>query len=179
MRGKLLLTATLGPVLAIVAVFVLAGCGGSTKTITQIAPAQTSSQTSSAATMTKQQAGQAYLAAVAPANAAGDALTAKMQAYSDSTTGDQVSADAQPFEQQLTTLNAKLLALANSYPPAASDLKALVSAYNPVVGDLQSASAQNAFSAASWVQQLASDLSKTKAAVAIVRADLGLPPAKS
>ncbi len=128
--------------------------------------------------MTQAQAGQAYQAAVDPVNAAGNALGAKMQSYTDSTTADQVTTDAQPFIQAMTALNGELASLANAYPPAAADLKALVTAYNPVSGDLQSASATTVFNASSWVQQLATDLSKTKAAVAIVRSDLGLSPAQ-
>lgn len=127
--------------------------------------------------MTQAQAGQAYQAAVGPANAAGNPLDAKMQSYTDSTAADQITTDAQPFVQAMTALNAKVASLANAYPPVASDLKALVTAYNPVIGDLQSATATIVFNASSWVQQLLADLSKTKAAVAIVRSDLGLPPA--
>ena len=161
------------------AAIALVGCGGTTKTVTQTAPATQTTQTAPTTAMTRAQAGQAYVSAVAAVNAAGNAFNAKTQSYTDSTTGDQVTADAQPFIHALTALNAKLLSIANAYPPAAADLKALVTAYNPVIGDLQSASATNAFNASSWAQQLVADLSKTKAAVAIVRSDLGLPPAKA
>jgi hypothetical protein len=155
----------------------IVACGGTTKTVIQTTPVQQSTQTATAA-MTQAQAGQAYERAVAPANAAGNALSAKIETYTDSTTGAQVTADAQPFTQAMTALNGKLLSLANAYPPAAADLKALVNAYNPIIGDLQSARAATVFSASSWVQQLTTDLSKTTAAVAVVRSDLGLPPAK-
>jgi hypothetical protein len=129
--------------------------------------------------MTKQQAGQAYLAAVAPTNAAAAALAGKMRAYTDSTPGSQISAEARPFERRLTELNGKLLGIATAYPPAAADLKAFVTAYNPVIHDLRSAAAQNSVNASSWLQRLASDLTKTQTAAAIVRSDLGLPLAKS
>jgi hypothetical protein len=129
--------------------------------------------------MTKQQAGQAYLAAVAPANAAGAALAGKMRAYTDSTPGSQISAEARPVERRLTELNGKLLGIATAYPPAAADLKALATAYNPVIRDLGRVTAQSSVDASSWLQRLASDLTKTQTAAAIVRSDLGLPIAKS
>jgi hypothetical protein len=165
---------------------VLVGCGGSPKKPTQTASAKNILQTTTAAsrttpavTMTKQQAGQAYLAAVAPANAAGAALAGKMRGYTDSTPGSQISAEARPFERRLTDLNGKLLGIATAYPPAAADLKALVTAYNPVIRDLRSATAHNSVSASSWLRPLASDLTKTQTAAAIVRSDLGLPLTKS
>jgi hypothetical protein len=164
----------------------LVGCGGSPKKTTQSAPAKNISQTTTVAsrttpavTMTKQQAARAYLAAVAPANAAGAALAGKMRAYTDSTPGSQISAEARPVERRLTELNGKLLSIATAYPPAAADLKALVTAYNPVIRDLRSATAQNSVNASSWLQRLATDLTKTQTAAAIVRSDLGLPLAKS
>lgn len=164
----------------------LVGCGGSPKKPTQtalgsnISPTTTvASRATPAVTMTKQQAGQAYLAAVAPANAAGAALAGKMRAYTDSTPGSQISAQARPFERRLTELNGKLLGLATAYPPSATDLKALVTAYNPVIRDLRSATAQNSVNASSWLERLASDLTKTQTAATTVRSDLGLPRAKS
>lgn len=164
----------------------LVGCGGSPKKPTQTARAknvfQTTrvvSRTTKAVTMTKQQAGQAYLTAAAPANAAGVALAGKMRAYTDSTPGSQISADARPVERRLTELNGKLLAIAAAYPPAATDLKALVTAYSAVVRDLRSATAQSSINATSWLRRLAADLTKTQTAAAIVRSDLGLRRAKS
>jgi hypothetical protein len=164
----------------------LVGCGGSPEQPTQTASVKNitqtttvTSRTSPVMTMTQQQAGQAYLAAVAPTDAAGAALAAKMRAYTDSTPGSQISAEARPFEQRLTDLNGKLLSIATAYPPASSDLKALVTAYHPVIHDLRSATAQNSVNALSWLQRLASDLTKTQTAAAMVRSDLALPPAKS
>lgn len=163
----------------------LVGCGGSPKRPTETTPAtnilQTTtvaSRTTPAVTMTKQQAGRAYLAAVVPANAAGAALARKMRAYTNSTPGFQMSAAARPLEQRLTELNGKLLGTATAYPPAAADLKALVAAYTPVIRDLRSAARQNSVNAPSWLKRLASDLTKTQTAAAIVRSDLELPPAK-
>ena len=142
----------------------LVGCGGSR---------------TPAVTMTKQQAAQAYIAAVTAANAAGAALAGKIRAYTDSTPGSQVSADALPFERRLTELNGKLLDIATAYPPVAADLRALVTAYNPVIRDLRSATAQNSVNASAWLQRLASDLTQTQTAAATVRSKLGLPLANS
>lgn len=163
----------------------LVGCGGSPKKPTQ-APAKNVLQTSTVASrttpavrMTKQQAGQAYLAAVAPTNTAGAALAGKIRADTDSTPGSQISAQARPFERRLTELNGKLLGIGTAYPAAAGDLKALVTSYSPVIHDLRSAAAQNSVNASSWLQRLARDLTKTQTAASTVRSDLGLPPAKS
>ncbi|HJS93164.1 MAG TPA: hypothetical protein VJ741_02800 [Solirubrobacteraceae bacterium] len=154
----------------------LAGCGGSAKNSRTTTAA---SRTSPAVTMTKQQAGQAYLAAVLPANAAGAALARKIRAYTNSTPGSRISAAARPLERRLTELNGKLLGIATAYPPAAADLKALVAAYTPVIRDLRGAATQSSVNAPSWLQGLADDLTKTQKAATTVRSDLGLPPTKS
>ena len=154
----------------------LAGCGGSAKNSQTTTAA---SRTSPAVTMTKQQAGQAYLAAVLPANAAGAALARKIRAYTNSTPGSRISAAARPLERRLTELNGKLLGIATAYPPAAADLKALVAAYTPVIRDLRGAATQSSVNAPSWLQGLADDLTKTQKAATTVRSDLGLPPTKS
>lgn len=163
----------------------LVGCGASPKDPTQTAPAKNTSQTTTvasravpAATMTKQQAAQAYLAAVVPANAAGAALARKMRAFTNSTPGSQISAAARPLDRRLTDLNGKLVAIASAYPPAAADLNALIAAYTPVMRDLRSAVTQNSVNASSWLQGLARHLAKTRTAAGIVRSDLGLPLAK-
>jgi hypothetical protein len=159
----------------------LVGCSGSSNQATESAPAKNVSQTTTVAsrttpavTITRRKAGQAYLAAVAPTNAAGAALAGKMRAYTDSTSGSRISAVAGPFERRLTELNGKLLGIASAYPPAAADLKALITAYNPVIHDLRSTSGQNSLNGSSWLRRLASDLTKTRGAAAIVRSDLGL-----
>ena len=163
----------------------LAGCGGSSDQATESAAAKNASQTTTVASRTTQavaitrhEAGQAYLAAVALPNAAGAALAGKMRAYTNSTSGSRISAVARPFEQRLTELNGKLLGIASAYPPAAADLKALITAYNPVIHDLRSATGQNSLNGSSWLRRLASDLTKTRGAAAIVRSDLGLSVAK-
>jgi hypothetical protein len=145
----------------------LVGCGESPKKPTETARAKNIPQTTTVASH------------ATPANAAGAALAGKMRAYRDSTPGSQISAEARPFERRLTELNGKLLAIATAYPPVAAGLRALVTAYNPVIRDLRSATAQNSVNASSWLQRLASDLTKTRTAAAVVRSDLGLPPAKS
>ena len=124
----------------------LVGCAGSSNQATESAPAKNVSQTTSVAsrttpavTITRHQAGQAYLAAVALPNAAGAVLAGKLRTYTDSASGSRISAVARPFERRLTKLNGKLLGIASAYPPAAADLKALITAYNPVIHDLQSA----------------------------------------
>ena len=166
------------------AAIVLTGCGGSsssttTKTTTATtSPATnaTSEPASTAPAMTQQGAGQAYLAAVEPANAALHAFQKKASSWTDSTTGEQAAADAKPLIDALTALRPKLLEIAQKYPPAANDLKALVTAFSALQGDLENLTTVNTFNASSWVQGFTKDAAALNAAVAIVRSDLGLPP---
>jgi hypothetical protein len=176
----------IGAVAAVgIATTALAACGSATKTVTQTtaAPsasattptAQGTTATSATPTTTKGQAGKEYLAAIGPVNAVGAKFIQGANNWTDSTTDTQAEKAAQPLMQSLTNLRGQLLSLANSYPPASTDIKALVTAYAPVIGDLASLGSQTGFSAGDWGQQFASDLSKSHAASAIVRSDLGLP----
>jgi hypothetical protein len=178
MVGKSLIVAAV----TAVATLAIAGCGGSsntTPTTTPAVPAATTSQTTSATTspgMTKKEAGKAYLAAIAPANEAIKAFGKKAESWTNSTTGSQAAGDATPLNDALTALRPKLLTLATDYPAAATDLKALVTAYAPLQGDLENLVAVNQLNAASWLQAFTQHASATEAASAIVRSDLGLPP---
>jgi hypothetical protein len=179
-------TKVVAPAVGIALAVAIAGCGSAaTKTATRSnPPSQTSAATTTATAsapqaMTKAQAGQTYLADVAPANASIKAFATKARAWTDSTSSSQAAAQAQPVIQAMTGLRTKILALANAYPAAADDLKAFVTAFAPLQGDLISLQSVNALSGSSWAQQYASDASKTVAASAIVRSDLGLPASTS
>ena len=76
----------------------------------------------------------------------------------------------------MTALRPKLLEIAQKYPAAANDLKALVTAFSALQGDLENLTTVNTFNASSWVQGFTKDAAALNAAVAIVRSDLGLPP---
>lgn len=162
----------------VVAALALAGCGSSqVTTVTQATQHTATPHTATAQGMSKAQAGRIYESDVAPVHVALATFSAKASAWTESTTGDQADADSQPVVDALDTLSGQLLTLAQQYPAASSDIKSQVKAYVPVEGDLAAISSQNIFSAGSWVQHFATDLSNTKAASAIVLSDLGLPAA--
>jgi len=58
-------------------------------------------------------------------------------------------------------------------------VQGLVTADRTFESDLTNVSGQNVFSVAAWGDQISSDEGRLSAAVSIVRADLGLPPAKT
>jgi hypothetical protein len=76
----------------------------------------------------------------------------------------------------MTALRTKLLTLAGAYPAAATDIKALVTAYAPLQGDLRGLTGVNQLNASSWVQRYAKDATASESAAAILRSDPGLPP---
>jgi hypothetical protein len=127
--------------------------------------------------MTKEQAADAYLAAIAPAQDVLRAWKAKAGEYTDSVQAGTAATDAKPLIEAFTTLRTKLLGIVGSYPAVASDLKAEITAQATLQGDLQGIEGLNAFNEGDWIQQVAKDASASKAATAIVRSDLGLPPA--
>lgn len=148
------------------------GCGAQTKTVTQNAPATqtqaSTTQTRTTAAMTKAQAAKVFLADVAPTQVAAHKLNRELTA---STTDAQLQRFGKPYIQAMQAANAKLLDLAQEYPAAATDLKALVNADTGEISDLQAPSSINA-------HQLVSDINATHSASEIVRSDLGLAPSK-
>jgi hypothetical protein len=153
-----------------VATLAIAGCGGSSSSSTSAFGAAT------AGTMTREQAAHTYLAAVATPNEVLRAFLAKANGWTDSTPSTQTAADAKPLIDAITTLRTKLQALAAAFPAAATDLKAVVTAQALLQGDLASLAAVNALNASSFAQTVTRDAGALRAATAIVRSDLGLPP---
>jgi hypothetical protein len=166
---------------AILGAVAIAACG-STSTTTKtktVAAAPLSSSTSISSTsrgVSKAQAAKAYLADVAPANSAGDAFK---KSINNNSTGPQIAQAARPLISAYNAANNKLDQLAQLYPPAGTDLKALVNSDSHVVADLSDASTVTSTNSGSWIQQLTTDLTSTKSDANIVRSDLGLPPGKS
>jgi len=126
--------------------------------------------------MTKEQAAHTYLAAVATPNEVLRTFLAKANGWTDSTPPTQAAADAKPLIDAITTLRTKLQALATAFPPAATDPKAVITAQALLPGDLASLEAVNALNASSFAQTVTRDARALRAATAIVRSDLGLPP---
>jgi hypothetical protein len=153
-----------------VATLAIAGCGGSGSSSTS------ASGTATAGTMTKEQAAHTYLAAVVTPNVVLRTFLAKANGWTNSTPSTQTAADAKPLINAITTLRPKLQALAAAFPEAATDLKAVVAAQAVLQGDLASLAAVNALNASSFAQTVARDARALRAATAIVRSRLGLPP---
>jgi hypothetical protein len=168
---------TLIPAAAVCAA-ALAACGGSshtTTTVTTPTPAPVATTVAAKPTpdgMSRAQASRAYLAAIAPANAALDAFKTKVKAMSASDTdwASAVQPSATAAAAAYNAANVKLAHLAQSYPAAAADLKALITADGPMTGDLS-----NVVDSEDWVGALARDARTSSGAAQIVRADLGLP----
>jgi hypothetical protein len=154
----------------VVATLAIVGCGGSSSSSTS------TSVTATTGTMTKEQAAHTYLAAVATPNEVLRTFLAKANGWTDSTPSTQTAADAKPLIEAITTLRTKLLALAAAFPAAATDLKAVVTAQALLQGDLASLAAVNALNPSSFAQTVVRDARALRAATAIVRSDLGLPP---
>jgi hypothetical protein len=166
---------------ALAAATAIAGCGSSAPaTVTQSAAAPaTATQTAAAApaaqATSKAQAAKEYLAAIAPFKAADKTADAQLKAEPDSAPAATFAKITAPVAQALTNTHSSLLAIARAYPPAASDIKGLVTASAPLIADMDNLGTQTGFSATSWEQQTISDGTAMTAAAAIVRSDLGLP----
>ena len=126
--------------------------------------------------MTKEQAAHTYLAAVATPNEVLRRFLANANGWTDSTPSTRAAADAKPLIDAITTLRTKLQALAAAFPAAATDLKAVVIAQALLQGDLGSLAAVEALNASSLAQTVTRDVRALRAATAIVRSHLGLPP---
>jgi hypothetical protein len=120
---------------------------------------------------------QEYLRIVSPANDALDTFKRKAASYTYETTAEQIAADAEPLATAMDDAANALLRV-DRPPTIAADVKTLVTAEGALSGTLRAVSGQNAFSAADWLRQLYQDSGRVSAAVSIVRADLGLPPAR-
>jgi len=152
----------------------LAACGASHTS--QPLASTTIPQSSTSTTVSIAAAGAAYLAAVAPANAAISAFSAAAGRWTSSTTNAQAEADAQPA---ISALQALGTTLTNDQWPASAtnDVHTLVGDDAAVVGDLQGLASVNLLDTSSFIATLKRDLSSTASAVALVRHDLDLPAA--
>jgi hypothetical protein len=159
-----------GVMVAMLVSVVVAGCGEATKSATQ------AGGTAGTTSVTKARAEGMYLASVAPVNTAGEAFQTVAKSWTSSTTASRAAAAVAPLATALTGFRTKLVALADAYPPAASDLRALMNADAQLIRDLASTKAPGAFSASSLTQRITDDNSKASKAADAVRSELGLPP---
>ena len=158
-------------VAAIVVSMTLTGCGGGGHSENTAHPTTpTTSGTSS-----RDELGQKYLEIVAPGNQAIETFKQKTDAYSDSTTADQVAADAAPVVSAIDEVDNALLRV--DWPATiATDVKALVTADGALKGDLNSVGSLNALSISAWSASSHKTPVEKAQLQNIVRADLGLTP---
>jgi hypothetical protein len=162
----------------LLAVGLLASCGGGGGGGNEASPGSSVTtthhdMTTQSATPSTQELAQTYLRIVRPANAEIDRFTAKARSWNDETTNAQAAKDAGPVIAALEEADNELLRV--RWPAAIrADVKALVRADGAVIGDLNGI--RDAVAVGSWANQFSKDLGEFAAAVAIVRADLGLPP---
>ena len=121
-------------------------------------------------------AGRAYLTAVVPANAALDTFSTSAGQWTGATTNAEAEADAQPSITALQELNTTLT---NGQWPSSSvpDVHTLIGDIAALAGDLQGLSTLNLLDSSAWTATFQRDASSLASAVALVRHDLGLPPA--
>ncbi len=166
--------------LGFVVLGLVTGCGGAGggNAGSTAAPAATTTHHDMTiqSTTSKEDLAQTYLRIVRPANAEIDRFTAKARRWNDQTTNTQAATDAEPVTAALEKADDELLRV--DWPATLrADVKAAVRADGAVVEDLKGIA--DAASVGSWVNQFSKDIGTFAAAVAIVRADLGLPPHNS
>ncbi len=163
-----------------------AACGGASSKTASTAPtaaepvasastaptaAEPVASASPAALSQKQQA-DAYLAAVAPANSALDAYNTKI---TDNSTQAEIAAASAPVADAIEQVYNALARIAFT-GQTAIDVRAVIATAGVLAGDFRSVGSQYAFSVSQFDATLGRDVGALNAAVAIMRADLGLPP---
>jgi hypothetical protein len=121
-------------------------------------------------------AGRAYLAAVAPVNAANQEFAAKAATWTSTTTNDAAQADAAAILAAFKAVHEQLLDIASRYPPAANALAASDAAVVKLIADLEDLSKLDSIGVSPWLDRYVKDLQQLSAAATAVREVLGLPP---
>jgi hypothetical protein len=145
----------------------VAACGSSASS-----PSQSLSPLSQAA------AGNAYLTDIAPVHTATAAFELAATQWSGSTTREQASGDAAPLIEAEQTFNAKLTSTA--WPSnAKADIDTLVKENGVIIGDLQQLQTISRAGISAWDVNIRKDTAVDISDSALVRSDLGLPPAST
>jgi hypothetical protein len=125
----------------------------------------------------KKAARKQYLALIGPSKAASAAFGHEAEGWSDTTTDAEALSDAQPLIASIMKLNQGLQD--DRWPSnAQADIKALIQADDPLIGDLRSLATLRRSDASAWVATFKRDGAGLAVAAGSVRQDLGLPPAK-
>jgi len=127
-----------------------------------------------AAPLTEVQAAQDYLNAVAPVNVAEPQFYAQAETWSATTTDSEAQAAAMPLVDALTTVEERLLSIADGYPPAASQLRTDAQAVKTLLDDLGELSRLQSIGIDAWAQRYDGDRGTLTADSNAVRSALGL-----
>jgi hypothetical protein len=142
------------------AAITVAGCGSHGRGATS---------TTARGSVTRAKAASIYLADVAPVNALGATLG---QEFTSSTSDARLAQDAKPFVVGAKKVDSQFLALARTYPAAATALKAEVKSDAKLIAGLQDP-------AHLTTSALEDDIDETHTAANAVRAQLGLSQRQS
>lgn len=150
-------------------------CGGSPNPAPAAATTPKAGGTTTAAGPTQSEMAATYLRLVKPANQA-------VEKFQSANLDDNASAaDAQKVADPLIKVYRKTdeaLLRAAWTPAVYADIKSLVTADRQLEAVLGTIGDQTSFSVTAWLQQVSQAGAAESSAVSIVRADLGLPPAK-
>ena len=174
-KGELMNAPTRPVVAAFLAVLVLSACSSSAKTGT---PRSAETTTAASTTTTSHiDYGHQYLQIVAPGNVAIGTFETRANALPSSATIDDLSKLTTTLADSMEVTSQKLMRAA--WPTTARrDIRDLLVAVSVVIADLHDVSNQTVLTIRTWKDHLSADLGRAAGHVAIVRADLGLPPAK-
>lgn len=125
-----------------------------------------------AAVLTLEQQASAYLAAVAPANKAVGIFNARV---TPSSSQEDAAREGELLANALEANAARLSRIAFT-GQSVVDIRALLTAFGAIVGDLRAIRNQSDFSLGSFSTVFSRDEGAAAAAVTLIRADLGLPP---
>lgn len=154
-------------------VMLLAGCGGTSGTAAAPPSSTAPSATTVPSASPSVDLAAAYLAAVAPANRTVDVFNAKIDGLN---TAAEASAAVAPVVASFSAVEQKLARLPWT-GQAATDARAVIGASAALRASLQSAAEADVFSASTLRAAFNRDAAQFGAAVTVLRADLGLPPA--
>jgi hypothetical protein len=158
---------------AILLLLFVAACGGGSSKATAGATASVApTAVGTAAVLTQNEQADAYLKAVAPANAALAEFKAKVN---DQSTQAEVADAAETMATALEGVDSTLARIAFT-GQAAVDVRSMIAVDGAFIGDLRAVRSSSAFSMSSLGNTISRDAGALNAAVTVVRADLGLPP---
>lgn len=131
------------------------------------------------ASMTQAQAAQAYESAATPVNASQSAFYTEAENWDASTTDTEAQQEAAQLVSALNTAEAQLDSIAASYPQAATQVRAVVSALTTLNSDLSQLANLQTIGVDAWAQKYDADRNTLTTVSNAARQALGLPATTS